>query len=123
MALGNRIRTRRLQLSITQKELGELCGVSEATINRYESGNIKNPSLAIVQSLATALRVDPNYLLRSEDDNRYFNPETQALAEELHHNPELALLFSAARDASPEDLKTVHDMLKLLKQRERYEID
>ena len=47
------------------------------------------------------------------------NEETAQMAQEIFENKELRLLFSAARDASPEDLKTTHDLLLALKRKER----
>ena len=44
---------------LTQKELGELAGLSEETINRLETGKHK-PTFASVKKLATALKVEPS---------------------------------------------------------------
>lgn len=50
--------------------------------------------------------------------NQYYEDiETVALAQAMKDNSEMRLLFDAAKDASPEDLKTVRDMLLLLKKR------
>lgn len=38
----NLIRTKRLEKNLTMKELSKKVGVSEATISRWESGDIKN---------------------------------------------------------------------------------
>ena len=40
--VGNRIKVARKDKGITLKELGEKIGLTEATIQKYESGNIKN---------------------------------------------------------------------------------
>ena len=40
-------------------------------------------------------------------------------AQEILENKELRQLFDAARDASPEDLRAVHDMLLALKRKDR----
>ena len=36
------LKQRRIELGLTMLEVAKLVGVSEATISRYESGNIKN---------------------------------------------------------------------------------
>lgn len=41
------------------------------------------------------------------------------MAQALFENRELRVLFDAAKDASPEDLKTTYDMLMALKRKER----
>ena len=51
------------------------------------------------------------------------NEETAAIAQDIFENKELRLLFDAARDADPEDLETVHNMLMALKRKERGEND
>lgn len=53
----------------------------------------------------------------------YLNDETAAIAQDIFENKDLRLLFDAARDATPEDLKLTHDMLLALKRKERGNID
>ena len=55
----------------------------------------------------------------NETEQYYHDEETAQMAQEIFENKELRLLFSVARDASPEDLKTTHDMLMALKRKER----
>ncbi|MBF6085304.1 helix-turn-helix transcriptional regulator [Nocardia cyriacigeorgica] len=50
------IRVRRLQLRLSQDELGALVGVTGRQVGRYESGD-QSPSLAVSVRLADALRV------------------------------------------------------------------
>lgn len=52
--IGNRIRFLRLSAGMTQKELGELCGVDGSAIRRYESGR-GNPTCKSLFVLAHAL--------------------------------------------------------------------
>ena len=44
----------------------------------------------------------------------YTDPETAALAQEAHDNPDLKILFDASRKLSPQDLKTVTALVKSL---------
>ena len=53
----------------------------------------------------------------------YINDETASIAQEIFDNKELRLLFDAAKDAQPDDLQTVHQMLLALKRKERGDID
>ena len=43
------------------------------------------------------------------------------MAQKLFESRELRVLFDAAQDATPEDLKTTYDMLMALKRKERGE--
>lgn len=47
------------------------------------------------------------------------NDETTEMAQALFENKNLRVLFDAAKDATPEDLKTTYDMLMALKKKER----
>lgn len=53
----------------------------------------------------------------------YFNDETRQIAQEVFDNPQLRSLFHAARDISPERLKTQIDYLKFLKAQEKGDAD
>lgn len=66
--VGNRIKTARKDKGITLKELGEKIGLTEATIQKYESGNIKNIDVELLKRMATVLEVDPALLAAWEDD-------------------------------------------------------
>lgn len=59
---GDRIRQYRKEKGLTQKQLGELCGIHEANIRKYELGT-QNPKLETLQKIATALHV-PVTMLR-----------------------------------------------------------
>ena len=54
-----------------------------------------------------------------EGEKYYLNEETAQMAQKLFENKELRILFDAAQDATPEDLKTTYDMLMALKKKER----
>ena len=45
------------------------------------------------------------------------------MAQKLFENKDLKVLFDAAQDATPEDLKTTYDMLMALKRKERGDDD
>lgn len=56
MTTGNRIRAARKKAGLTQKQLGELCGIAEPTIRRYELGKL-NPKRETLQKIAKPLGV------------------------------------------------------------------
>lgn len=124
MDTGNRIKARRIELDMTVDELARRIGKNRATVYRYENGSIeKLPADAIIP-IANALNVSKEYLMGWEDSTStnneyYYNPETAAMAQKMFESKELRVLFDAARDASPEDLKLVYDMLIALKNKEK----
>lgn len=63
MNVGERIKEVRLKRNKTLLEIANMLGVSEATVQRYESGNIKNLKLDTISKIASFLDVDPAYLM------------------------------------------------------------
>lgn len=68
MAIVNeRIRKRRNQLGLTLLQVAEQLGVKDATVQRYESGEIKNIKRDTITSLAEILKCSPEYLMGWKD--------------------------------------------------------
>lgn len=61
--VGERIRTRRHLMHMTQEELGRRVGVTKATINKYETGVVLNFRQVVIESLAAELQTTPSYLM------------------------------------------------------------
>ena len=57
MNLGSKIRDRRKNLGLTLKEVSVSVGVAEATVQRWESGNIKILKSDKMKKLASVLQV------------------------------------------------------------------
>ena len=57
------IRENRLALGLTMKEVADKVGVSEATISRWESGEIANMRRGAIFALAQALSISPNKIM------------------------------------------------------------
>lgn len=71
MEFKDLVNKRREQLGLTMEELGTKVGVSKATIQRWESGEIKNVRRDKIAKLANALETTPAYLMgwENESDN------------------------------------------------------
>ena len=61
------IREKRIELGMTMKEVADKVGVSEATISRWESGEIANMRRGAIFSLAKALNISPNEIMGWKD--------------------------------------------------------
>lgn len=61
MTIGERIRNVRKSKNLTQKQLGELAGIAEPTIRRYELGKL-NPKYETIEKIACALGTTPDTL-------------------------------------------------------------
>ena len=60
--VSRNIKKYRKEKGITLKELAELVGLTEATIQKYEAGNIKSIDIDMLHKLAKALDVSPENL-------------------------------------------------------------
>lgn len=66
-----RIKKRRIELGLTMLQVAEMVGVSEATISRWESGDIANMKRDKIKKLAEALKVSFSYIM--DDDTNEFD--------------------------------------------------
>ena len=62
MEIGDRIKKKRLELGLTQKQLGELCGMADSNLRAYELGKVK-PKIVNTKRIASALGVSVAYLM------------------------------------------------------------
>ena len=67
MTIGENIGRIRQERHLTQKQLGEMVGASEAYIRAYESGR-RNPKPSSLEKIAEALAVNPEVLANSDFD-------------------------------------------------------
>lgn len=68
MEFKDKIKTLRLSRNLTMDELAKMVGVSTPTIQRYESGEIKNVRRDKIYNLSKALGTTPAYLMGWEDE-------------------------------------------------------
>lgn len=68
MDIGSLIRCRRLELGMTQEELGKMIGVQKQAVCKYENGRI-DLKRDMMQKLAAALEIPPSYLLGTHGDD------------------------------------------------------
>lgn len=102
------IRNRRLEKGFTMKELADKVGVSEATISRWESGEIDNMRQKGIVALAKALDLSPSTIMGWEE-------ERKDTIEELEEDfPEgVAFIRRANKEMTPESKKRMIELMKL----------
>ena len=107
--LNEMIKIRRKELGMTLLQLSEKMDVKEATVQRWESGNIKTIKYETIERLAHALNCTPQYLMGWEDKNDLvLLPHDEAMAE---INKYLSIL-------SPEKLNEASHFLRFLTESE-----
>lgn len=67
-AIGQRIRARRRELGMTLQEVADEVGVQNSTILRYEKGVIQKIKLPVIEAIASALHVNPSWIIGKTDD-------------------------------------------------------
>lgn len=84
MEVFQRIKQRRKELDLSAEQVAEAIGVSRATIYRYESKDVENMPITILNPLAKILRCSPGYLMGWEelyDDFTLSSIEKQVIVE------------------------------------------
>lgn len=101
-------------------------GIAQSVFSSWKNG-ISTPKQDKMQKIADYFNVSLEYLMTGEEkeggEKYYLNDETAKMAQDIFENKELRMLFDTARDAEPEDLQAVHNMLLALKRKERGNID
>lgn len=69
--MSNYLAERRKQLGYTQKEIASMVNVSEATVSRWESGEIANMRRDRINVYAKALKVDLSFIMTGECGDAY----------------------------------------------------
>ena len=72
MLIQDKIRNRRLELNLTMKDVAKAVGVAEATVSRWESGEIANMKNSRIISLAKILQISPIELMGENDNSTVF---------------------------------------------------
>jgi len=102
MTIGERIRQRRKEIGMSVDELAEKLGKNRATIYRYESDEIENMPITVLEPLARALNVSPAYLMGWEDE-----PVSKAPTTIAAHLPE-------GVELTEEDMKQINDFIQFV---------
>ena len=61
--IGKRLKSRRKQLGLTQKQVADLMNLSEGSISRYESGKIEHATTSVLNRFSSVLKVEPAWLI------------------------------------------------------------
>lgn len=107
---------RKIPISKLEKELG----FSNGYIGQLKKGVLPDDRL---RAIAGYLSVSVEYLMTGKEKvnvSEYELTDTEIVAERLHKDPSLRMLFDAAKGASPEDLEFAAEMLKKMKKDSGY---
>lgn len=108
----------RKKKGVNMSTVSREAGIPLSTLTDWKAGRY-TPKMDKLQKIADYFGVSVKYLTTGIEDGYYENDETAAIAQEIFDSPDLRVLFDAARDADPDDLKTTYDMLMALKRKEK----
>lgn len=83
--IGERIQQRRKALNISVVDVAACTGLSKATIHRYESGDIKDIKLPVLETIAVILDVNPLWLIGKSETMERLEYKTTNLLIALDH--------------------------------------
>lgn len=85
MSVSEIIKKRREELDLTLFDIATKIGVSEATVQRYESGKIRNIRQDKIVKLAAALKITPAELLGWDEVGQADAEEKKAESKKVYH--------------------------------------
>ena len=74
MDIRDILKNRRLELGLTQLDVAKAVGVSEATVSRWESGDIANMKRSRIAALANVLNISPSIIMGWDEKEPLSSP-------------------------------------------------
>ena len=74
MEIKDILKNRRTELGLTQLDVANAVGVSEATVSRWESGDLANMKRSRIASLASVLKMSPSIIMGWNEEHEAHMP-------------------------------------------------
>lgn len=119
MEFNQLVKKRRIELGLTMEDLARRVGVSKATIQRWESGEIKNVRHDKITKLSDALETTPSYLMGWENHSKILteneDEELLLLYEKIKKDSNLALITDKASQLDPKEVVQILEIINTFK--------
>lgn len=122
--MGQRIRQKRIELGLTQEELGQKLGIKKSAISKIENGEVKAIDRDYIAKMVQLFHCDANWLMDLDDSKRvelvYSADGKEPITAIVNQEPILgpaslrAQLYKVAIDVKPENLEAAIEILKSL---------
>lgn len=106
----------RNEKGLKNSDVSKATGVSKQTLSDWKKRN-STPKADTLKKIADYLGVSIDYLLTGKEPESYeyfLDPEVAKMAQEIHDNEGLRILFDTTRKITKEDLQIVIDVSKRL---------
>lgn len=104
-SIGKKLYARRKELSLTQKQIADYVGVTEATVSRWESGEIDNMRRDKIANLARVLKVSPLLIMGLTEE------ETQSDSKNFVSDTDETRLLDGYRELNDDDKNFILGMI------------
>ena len=104
-----------LKADKTQADLSRELGIGKTTISTWMNG-VNVPRMDKIDLLCSYFGCTRSDLMEPHDEKYYLREDTAKVAQEIFDNPDMRILFDAARDSKPEDIRRAADILQRFKQ-------
>lgn len=108
----------------SQQRFADMTDINKASVSQYVNGK-NTPSNVTAGKIAFAFNVNPAWVMgfdvpmkkestivSPEEAQYYLDPEVAEMAQKLHDDENIRIIFDATRKATKEDLQFIVDMLK-----------
>ena len=108
MSVGDKIKSLRKEMGLTQTELGEKLGVQKNAVSKWETGRVDDIPGSKIRAMAALFGVSPAYLIDDEEEPLRLDDFTYAMYNETRDLPEekRQMLLEMARFMKAELKKT-----------------
>ena len=103
MTVGEKIKSLRKQLGLTQTELGEKLGVQKNAVSKWETGRVDDIPGSKIRSMAALFGVSPSYLIDDEEE------------ESVRMDDFTYAMYNEAKDLPEEKKQMLLEMAKFMK--------
>lgn len=122
--MGKRIRSKRLELNMSQEDLGNKLGVQKSTISKWEKAEVEHIKRSYILQMASIFGVSVSWLMgldkAAEVTLTYSSPDSEAVTTTVDGTPIIGPsslksdLYRAALNVKPENYAVAIDLLKSL---------
>lgn len=111
MSVGEKIKSLRKAMGLTQTELGERVGVKKNAVSKWECGRVEDIPTSTIKALATLFDVAPSYLIDDDKDASH-TPSKPDVLDEVD-----IAFYGEYKELDEDDKDTIRDMVRVMRER------